>query len=177
MSFFELLMAVTVGNLLAVAFGLAVVGFITIQYTASDGIGMFSGFIGYILMMIVGVISFKIGFQIALFYVIFCIAVACIQISYFDMRKIEAVRSKIDGKDIQYFVYRWMVYSESKVEGRQVRIDRSELVDFVIGYIGCAPFLVLRWVFQETIANIAEFIASRIQNRLQSRLKRIFGIE
>jgi hypothetical protein len=65
-------------------------------------------------------------------------------------------------------------YKDTKAE---IKIDRSELASYIFGYIGCAPFLVIRWVFNEIIKNFSEWVAENIGSMLQRKLERIFSIQ
>ena len=74
-------------------------------------------------------------------------------------------------------VLKFDLYNENRVISKRVKIYRGDLASYIVGYIGCAPFLIVRWVFNEFIKSFSEWVADNIGGMLQRKLERVFNIQ
>lgn len=170
-------MATTVGNFVTFLMVMLVLGMFSIKYESPREVGVFASFIGYFMMAAVAIFGFLNGWVVAISYLIACIVVAIIQVSIFDIRQVKRIRESEQGKTTTSITYRWIYFKNYQDLKAEINIDRGELASYIFGYIGCAPFLVIRWVFNEIIKNFSEWVAEHIGGMLQRKLERIFGIQ
>lgn len=175
--FMSAVMATTVGNFITFLLVILVLGMFTIKYESPREVGVFASFIGYLMMGAVAIFGFLHGWVIAIGYLIAAIAIAIIQVSIFDIRRVKRIRESEKGRDTTSISYRWIYFKNYQDMAAEINIDRGELASYIVGYIGCAPFLVIRWVFNEIIKNFSEWVAENIGGMLQRKLERIFGIQ
>ena len=175
-TFMSMVAAATVGNVLSFLMIVIFLGAASIKYDNPDEVGAFASMMGFILMA--GVIALELvhGFNFALIYLVAAIVVALVQVFVFDVRAIERRACQLPRDErVLSMSYRWMQYSNMQGAPR-VSVNRSELAIYIMTYICCAPFLIIRWMFNEAIKTVSEWIASRIGNVLTNRLNAIFGI-
>lgn len=175
--FMGMVMATTVGNFITFLLGMLVLGMFSIKYESPSEVGVFASFIGYFMMAAVAIFGFLNGWVVAISYLIACVVVSIIQVSIFDIRRVKRFRESEQGRDATSFSYRWIYFTNYQDRAAEIKIDRGELASYIFGYIGCAPFLVIRWVFNEIIKNFSEWVAENIGGMLQRKLERIFGIQ
>lgn len=175
-TFMSMVAAATVGNVLTFLMIVIFLGAATIKYDYPDEVGAFASMMGFILMVGAIALASVHGFKFALIYLAVAIAVALVQVFVFDVRAIER-RAPMLPHDARVLSmsYRWMHYSNMQGAPR-VSVNRSELAIYIMAYICCAPFLIIRWMFNEAIKTVSEWIANRIGNVLTKRLNAIFGI-
>lgn len=175
-TFMSMVAAATVGNVLSFLMIVIFLGAASIKYDNPDEVGAFASMMGFILMAGVIALASVYGFNFALIYLVATIVVALVQVFVFDVRAIERRAPMIpNDARVTRMTYRWMHYSNMH-NSPHVGVDRTDLGIYILAYIGCAPFLVIRWMFNEVIKSISEWIASRIGNVLTNRLNAIFGI-
>lgn len=173
--FFSMAAAVTLGNFLTFAAVMLLLGMLTIKYDSPSEVGPFASLMGFGMIALVMLFSSMNGWLIAGGYMLVAVVVAVIQVCIFDVRAIARRREKY--KDGQHMTYRWMTFLNPNEEDARVNVDRSDLSVYILAYIGCAPFLVIRWMMNEFIQNISEWIADRIGNALTRRLSAVFNID
>lgn len=175
--FMNMVMATTVGNFITFFLGILVLGMFCIKYESPKEIGVFASFIGYLMMTTVIIFGFLNGWVFAIGYMVACVVVSIFQVGIFDIRQVQRIRESERGRDTTSISYRWIYFVNYKDTKAEIKIDRSELASYIFGYIGCAPFLVIRWVFNEIIKNFSEWVAENIGSMLQRKLERIFSIQ
>lgn len=175
--FMNMVMATTVGNFITFFLVILVLGMFCIKYESPKEIGVFASFIGYLMMATVIIFGFLNGWVFAIGYMVACVVVSILQVGIFDIRQVQRIRESERGRDTTSISYRWIYFVNYKDTKAEIKIDRSELASYIFGYIGCAPFLVIRWVFNEIIKNFSEWVAENIGSMLQRKLERIFSIQ
>ena len=174
--FMNMVMATTVGNFITFFLVILIFGVFSIGYESPSEVGVFTSFVGYMMMGAVGLFSFLNGWLFFVGYVVSCVLVAIIQVSVFDIRQMQRIQQSQLGD----FRYRWMkfdLYNDNREISKRVKIYRGDLASYIVGYIGCAPFLIVRWVFNEFIKGFSEWVADNIGGMLQRKLERVFNIQ
>lgn len=181
--FMNMVMATALGNFInfcLVMIVMMLIGVFSIKYDSPYEIGVYSSIIGYLMILVVGIFGLLNGWVYVGVYVAASIVVAILQVSIFDVRQIQRLRSAEKNQKNQnnlIIIYRWITFKNFQDTKAEVDVDRAGLASYIFGYIGCAPFLVIRWVFHEMFKNLSEWISENISGMLKRKLERIFGID